>query len=74
MDSLKAKLRPSRFPGMSPFMAAVVGFVLREHFTTPEIAEIAVSENENLVYIANRVLWASTESRALKTSATSGTD
>ena len=51
MESLNRKLNPSRFPGMSPFMAAVVGFVLSESFTDPEIAELTVSENENLVYI-----------------------
>lgn len=51
MDELKCKLNPSRFPGMSPFMAAVVGFVLGESFTDPEIAELTVSENENLGYI-----------------------
>jgi hypothetical protein len=50
-DSLKKKLNPSRFPGMSPFMAAIVGFVLGESFSDPEIAEINVSEAENLVYI-----------------------
>jgi hypothetical protein len=49
--SLSTKLNPARFPGMSPFMAAVVGFVLGESFTNPEIAELTVSENENLVYI-----------------------
>ena len=32
-------------------MAAVVGYVLGEHFTDPEIAELTVSESENLVYI-----------------------
>ena len=31
-------------------MAAIVGFVLEESFTDPQIAELAVSENENLVY------------------------
>ena len=36
---------------MSPFMAAVVGFVLGESFTDPAIAELTVSEQENLVYI-----------------------
>ena len=36
---------------MSPFMAAVVGYVLGESFTEPQIAEIKVSEAENLVYI-----------------------
>lgn len=51
MDTLLTKLRPTRFPGMSPFMAAIVGYVLNYSFTEPEIAEIAVSESENLVYI-----------------------
>lgn len=45
------KLNPARFPGMSPFMGAVVGFVLGESFTDPEIAELTVSERENIVYI-----------------------
>ena len=36
---------------MSPFMAAIVGYVLGEAFTNPDIAEIMVSEAENLVYI-----------------------
>jgi hypothetical protein len=49
--TLAQKLNPSRFPGMSPFMAAIVGFVLGESFTDPEIAELTVSENENVVYI-----------------------
>ena len=51
MDGLKTKLHPSRFPGMSPFMTAIVGYVLGESFTTPEIAEIMVSEAEGLVYV-----------------------
>lgn len=55
MSSIKAslvkKLHPDRFSGMSPFMAAVVGYVLGESYTEPEIAEITVSEVENLVYI-----------------------
>lgn len=45
------KLNPARFPGMSPLMAAVVGYVLGESFTEPTIAELAVSEQENLAYI-----------------------
>ena len=36
---------------MSPFMAAIIGYVLGESFTNPEIAEIKISESENLVYI-----------------------
>jgi len=51
MSELKNKLRPSRFAGMSPFMAAIVGYVFGESFTNPEIAEIAVSETENIVYV-----------------------
>ena len=67
---MKAKLRPSRFPGMSPFMAAIVGHVLDESFTTPGIAELTVSESENLVYIRKREALVSMASRALKTFAT----
>ncbi len=48
---LVQKLNPSRFPGMPPFTAAVVGFILGESFTNPEIAGITVCENENPVYI-----------------------
>ena len=51
MSELTRKLHPDRFDGMSPFMAAVVGYVLGQSFTEPEIAEITVSESENLVYI-----------------------
>ena len=32
-------------------MAAIVGYVLSESLTAPEIAEIKVSETENLVYV-----------------------
>jgi hypothetical protein len=49
--NLTEKLNPARFPGMSPFMAAVVGFILGESFTDPQIAELTVSEVENIVYI-----------------------
>jgi hypothetical protein len=47
---INEKLNPARFPGMSPLMAAVVGYVLGESFTQPQIAEIKVSEQENLAY------------------------
>lgn len=36
---------------MSPLMAAIVGFVLGESFTDPEIGDLTVSEAENLLYI-----------------------
>ena len=51
MDSLKTKLHPRRFPNMSPMMMAILGYMLDEHYTTPEIEEMAVSEEENRVYI-----------------------
>ncbi len=50
VPELTNKLNPARFPGMSPLMAAVVGYVLGESFTEPEIAEITVSEAEGIVY------------------------
>jgi hypothetical protein len=51
MNELTHKLNPKRFPGMSPMMAAVVGYVVGEAFTNPEIAEITVSESEGIAYI-----------------------
>jgi hypothetical protein len=48
---LADKLHPARFSEMSPLMAAIVGYVIGEAFTEPTIAEITVSEQENLVYI-----------------------
>jgi len=73
MTTLKSKLNPARFPGMSPFMAAVVGYVLGESFTEPEIAEMTVSEAENLVLSVSRTESVMTASRALKTCGTTGT-
>ena len=46
MAGLETKLHPSRFPGMSPFMAAVVGYVLGKSFTDPEIAGVGLTEEE----------------------------
>lgn len=51
MSSLAEKLHPGRFSEISPFMAAVVAFVLDESWTKPRIEEITVSEQEDLVYI-----------------------
>lgn len=50
MTTLAAKLHPSRFTEMSPFMTAIVAYVLGESWTEPQIAEITVSESEDLVY------------------------
>lgn len=51
MNPLAHKLHPDRFSEMSPFMAAIVAYVLGEFWTTPAIAEIKVSEAEDLVYV-----------------------
>ena len=51
MATLGEKLHPGRFTEMSPFMTAIVAYVLGESWTDPAIAELTVSEAENLVYI-----------------------
>lgn len=51
MPTLAKKLHPDRFTEMSPLMAAIVGYVLGESWTDPAIAEITVSEAEDLVYV-----------------------
>lgn len=50
-STLSKKLHPAQFSEMSPLMGAIVGYVLGESFTEPTIAELTVSEQENLVYI-----------------------
>ena len=44
-ETLKAKLDPARLSGMSGKMAALVGAVLGEEFTTPAIAELNVTSD-----------------------------
>ena len=44
-EALKKKLFPRRFPSMSGQMAAIVGFVLGEQYTDPEIAELQVTSD-----------------------------
>lgn len=51
MFKLAEKLHPNRFTEMSPFMAAIVAYVLGESWTDPAIAEVAVSETQDLVYM-----------------------
>ena len=35
MSTLKAKLKPTRFDGISPLMAAIVGYVLEVYYYPP---------------------------------------
>jgi hypothetical protein len=41
-NRLQQKLHPQRFPGMTPLMAALVGFILDVSFVSPNFAEVAV--------------------------------
>jgi len=45
MPSWKEKLHPSRFEGMSPKMAAIVGYVCDEQFTDPAINELVITSD-----------------------------
>ena len=45
LKALVQKLKPSRFPGMSGVMAAMVGYVLGARFVDPCIAEIVVTSD-----------------------------
>lgn len=45
LDNLKKKLHPQRFPGMSPLMAALVGWLVNEEFTNPSISAISVTSD-----------------------------
>jgi hypothetical protein len=42
---LSNKLYPGRFTGMSPKMAAIVGYIIDEHYTCPGIASIIVTSD-----------------------------
>lgn len=41
--TLAQKLNPRRFPGMSGKMAAIVGYILGEKFTTPSFSDMIIS-------------------------------
>ena len=43
--SLAKKLHPGRFPGMSGKMAAIVGYILGESWTEPEVFELAITSD-----------------------------
>ena len=44
-DRLVEKLRPDRFSAMSGKMAAIVGYILEEHFSDPAISELVVTSD-----------------------------
>jgi len=38
-------LNPARFPGMSPKMAAIMGFILETKYTDPEITDLHITSD-----------------------------
>ena len=48
-NKLADLLHPRRFSEMSPRMAAIVGYVLGEHWTEPEIAWLSVTVDGHVV-------------------------
>ena len=49
--SLKRQLNPRRFPNMSPKMIAYIGYLFGEAYTDPQVFEMAVSADEDILYI-----------------------
>ena len=47
--TLVEKLHPHRFPGMSGKMAAIVGCILEQTWTSPVIAELAVTSDGHVL-------------------------
>ena len=45
LDTTVQKLHPGRFPNMSPKMAAIVGYLLGEQFTVPELEGLCVTSD-----------------------------
>lgn len=48
-NCLVEKLHPRRFPGMSGKMAAILGYILDEVWTNPQIYALAVTRDGHLV-------------------------
>lgn len=43
LNDLVRKLNPSRFPGLSPLLAALIGFVLGAEFLPPRIVAVEIT-------------------------------
>jgi hypothetical protein len=48
-DNIKRALNPSRFPGMSTKMMAIVGFIVEGNYTTPSIEQMIVTSDGMLM-------------------------
>lgn len=44
-EHIKKALHPSRFPGMSNKMMAILGYIIESKFTSPAIAEMVVTSD-----------------------------
>jgi hypothetical protein len=52
LKSMTPKLHPRRFPGMSAKMAAYVGYMVGQTYTTPEVVEMQASDTgEDILYL-----------------------
>ena len=49
LNDLIRKLNPRRFPGMSPILSALIGFVLGADFFGPNIAAVTVTQSGTVV-------------------------
>jgi hypothetical protein len=55
MASMKAKLNPGRFQGISAQMAAVIGYVVGEDYTQPPIRSLHVTSDGFVLVNGGRV-------------------
>lgn len=44
-DHIKKALHPSRFPGMSTKMMAILGYIIEEKYTSPSVKELMVTSD-----------------------------
>lgn len=47
--SLHRKLNPNRYPNMTPTMGAIMGFLLEREYTTPALADLAVTADGSVI-------------------------
>lgn len=44
-ENIKRALNPSRFPGMSGKMMAILGYIIEEKYTSPSVRELMVTSD-----------------------------
>jgi hypothetical protein len=48
-STLAERLNPARFPSMSPQMAAILGFLFEQAYTTPQLIELVVTPDGHVL-------------------------